>query len=142
MFRSAPWPHNIGPVMVYMANCNGACTSANPASLNWFKIDEAGLLSGTVANGYWGSGQMIAQNSSWTSTIPKALPNGNYMLRHETLAIHTANQPQFYMECAQVTITGGGSGNPGPTITLPGGYSNSDPSIDIDVYSSTATSYA
>ena len=46
MFRSAPWPHNIGPVMVYMANCNGACTSANPASLNWFKIDEAGLLSG------------------------------------------------------------------------------------------------
>ena len=84
---------------------------------------------------------MIAQNSSWTSTIPAATPNGNYMIRHETLAIHTANQPQFYMECAQLTITGGGSGSPGPTVKFPGGYDPNDPSIDIDVYSSTATSY-
>ena len=45
------------------------------------------------------------------------------------------------MECAQVTITGGGSGSPGPTVKFPGGYDPNDPSIDIDVYSSTATSY-
>ena len=122
-------------------NCGGECTNVDPSSLNWFKIDEAGLLSGTVADGQWGAGEMIAQNSSWTSTIPAATPNGNYMIRHETLAIHTANQPQFYMECAQVTITGGGSGSPGPTVKFPGGYDPNDPSIDIDVYSSTATSY-
>lgn len=136
-----PWPHAIGPMMVYMANCGGDCTAADPSSLNWFKIDQVGLLSGTVADGQWGAGEMIAQNSSWTSTIPAATPNGNYMIRHETLAIHTANQPQFYMECAQLTITGGGSGSPGPTVKFPGGYDPNDPSIDIDVYSSTATSY-
>lgn len=85
---------------------------------------------------------MVADNSSWTSTIPAATPNGNYMIRFETLAIHTANQPQFYAECAQLTVTGGGSGSPGPTVKFPGGYSASDPSIDIDVYSSTATTYA
>lgn len=160
-YWNAPWPHNIGPMMTYMANCNGDCTSAEPAALEWvrpspspshpidqlnlpqqFKIDEAGLLSGTVADGYWGSGQMIAQNSSWTSTIPSATPSGSYMIRFETLAIHTANQPQFYAECAQLTVTGGGSGSPGPTVVFPGGYSATDPSIDIDVYSSTATTYA
>ena len=42
------WPHNLGPVMVYMANCNGRCTSADTSSLYWFKIDEAGLLSGML----------------------------------------------------------------------------------------------
>ena len=43
------WTHREGPVMVYMADCGGDCTSANSASLKWFKIDEAGLLSGTVS---------------------------------------------------------------------------------------------
>ncbi|KAL5497931.1 hypothetical protein ACEPAH_2862 [Sanghuangporus vaninii] len=135
------WIHTIGPMMVYMANCNADCSSADPASLDWFKIDESGLISGTVANGFWGSGLMVQQNSSWTSTIPAALPSGNYMIRHETLAIHAANQPQFYMECAQLQITGGGSGTPSPTVKFPGGYDPNDPSINIDVYSSKATSY-
>ncbi|GJJ11149.1 hypothetical protein Clacol_005380 [Clathrus columnatus] len=139
-----PWPHTIGPVMVYMANCNGDCTSATPADLDWFKINEAGLISGTIGTenrhlfdlpGTWGMGELVADNSSWTVTLPSELPNGNYMLRHELLAIHTANQPQFYPECAQLTITGGGSGTPGPTVKFPGGYSATDPSIDIDVYS-------
>lgn len=57
------------------------------------------------------------------------------MIRHELLAIHTSNQPQFYPECAQVTVTGGGSGSPSPTVKFPGGYSASDPSINIDIYS-------
>lgn len=127
--------------MVYMANCGGPCSSANPASLNWFKINESGLLSGTVTDGFWGNGQMIAQNSSWTVTIPKSLPTGQYMLRHETLAIHTANQPQFYMQCAQLQVTGGGNGTPGPTVKFPGAYNQNDPSINIDVYTSTATTY-
>ncbi|KIJ54077.1 lytic polysaccharide monooxygenase [Sphaerobolus stellatus SS14] len=139
-----PWPHTIGPVMVYMANCGGNCTSADPASLNWFKIDESGLLSGTVGNGQWGMGQLVAQGSTWTTTIPAALPSGNYMIRHELLAIHTSNQPQFYPECAQLIITGGGSGSPGPTVKFPGGYSPTDPSIDINIYSNqmaTVTNY-
>ena len=63
------------------------------------------------------------------------------MIRFETLAIHTANQPQFYMECAQIAITGGGDGTPGPTIKLPGGYSPTDPNIDIDVYDDPSSNY-
>ncbi|OJT08813.1 Cellulose-growth-specific protein [Trametes pubescens] len=101
------WPHALGPVMIYMANCNGACTSATPSSLDWFKIEHSGLLSGSLPNGQWAQGQLIANNNSWTTTIPASLKAGEYFLRHELLAIHTSNQPQFYPECAQLKVTVG-----------------------------------
>ncbi|KAI0633594.1 glycoside hydrolase family 61 protein [Trametes polyzona] len=131
------WPHAIGPVMVYMANCNGPCTSATPSSLNWFKIEESGLLSGSVANGQWAQGQLIANNNSWTTTIPASLKPGEYFLRHELLSIHTSNQPQFYPECAQLKVTGSGSAQPSGSylVKFPGAYKMSDPGVGIDVYS-------
>ncbi|KAG8953216.1 hypothetical protein FRC04_002626 [Tulasnella sp. 424] len=132
-----PWPHPYGPMLTYMANCNGNCDNANAATLDWFKIDESGLLSGTVGSGTWGSGEMIANNNSWTSTIPSCIPAGNYLLRFETIALHS--QPaQWYPECAQLTVTGGGSTVPANTCKLPGCYSNTDPGTDIDIYGQAA----
>ncbi|KAH9858935.1 glycoside hydrolase family 61 protein [Lenzites betulinus] len=133
------WPHAIGPVMIYMANCNGACTTADPASLSWFKIEHSGLLSGSVANGTWAQGQLIDDGSSWTTTIPASLKPGEYLLRHELLAIHTSDQPQFYPECAQLKITGSGSAQPSGSylVKFPGAYKMSDPGVGIDVYSQT-----
>jgi cellulase len=61
----------------------------NSKSLKWFKIDEAGLLSGTISNGQWASGKMIKDNSTWTSTIPKSVPSGPYLIRFETIALHS-----------------------------------------------------
>ena len=93
-----------------MANCGGSCTNTNPSSLNWFKIDEAGLLSGTLRSGFWGQTRLQQNNNSWASTVPRSLPSGNYMIRHDLLSIHTSYQPQFYPECAQLQVTGGGNG--------------------------------
>ena len=73
-----------------LQDCNGDCTCSKPTELDWFKIDEAGLLSGTIASGTWAAGLMIEQNSSWTSAIPASLPNGNYTIRFETLALHSS----------------------------------------------------
>lgn len=84
------WPHAIGPMFTYLAQCPGtSCTSTNAKTLQWFKIDQAGLLSGSVGNGSWGSGLMITQNSSWTTTIPKTVPSGAYLIRFETIALHS-----------------------------------------------------
>lgn len=65
----------------------------------------------------------------------------------QLLAIHTSDQPQFYPECAQLTITGGGGQSPSGSslVKFPGAYSMSDPSIDIDIYASNeqdVTTYA
>jgi cellulase len=94
------WPHAIGPQLTYLAKCPGSsCTGVNANSLSWFKIDHAGLLSGNAYSGSWGAGLMITQNSSWTTTIPSSVPSGNYLIRFETIALHSL-PAQFYPECA------------------------------------------
>ena len=76
--------------LTYLAQCPGStCTGVNSNTLEWFKIDEAGLLSGTIYDGEWGSGKMIADNSSWTTTIPSTVPSGNYLIRFETIPLHS-----------------------------------------------------
>ncbi|MCJ1312909.1 hypothetical protein MMC25_006585 [Agyrium rufum] len=136
-YWNAPWPHSIGPVTVWMAKCPGACTSSSPSGNAWFKIDQRGLVSGTLSGGHWGAADLISNNNSWTSTIPASLPAGNYLLRHDLLAIHTSNAPQWYPECAQLTVTG--SGTKAPTsaylAAIPGVYSMSDPEVNINIYS-------
>ncbi|TVY41902.1 Cellulose-growth-specific protein [Lachnellula subtilissima] len=134
---NAPWPHTIGPMVTWMASCSGDCKTFTPSGNVWFKIDQAGLISGDLPTGLWGSGKMVAQNSTWTSIIPASLKAGNYLLRHETIAMHTSNAPQWYPECAQLVVTGSGTGVPGAAFlaAIPGVYLMSDPDVDIDVYS-------
>ena len=37
------WPHNTGPIMTYMAACEGTtCDKFNSTNAKWFKIDQAG----------------------------------------------------------------------------------------------------
>ncbi|KAF9487003.1 hypothetical protein BDN71DRAFT_1514404 [Pleurotus eryngii] len=120
--------------LTYLAQCPGStCTG--------FKIDEAGLLSGTVGAGSWAAGKMISQNNSWTSTIPASVPSGSYLIRFETIALHSM-PAQFYPECAQITITGGGSRAPtaAELVSFSGAYKASDPGVTIDLYDQAATS--
>ncbi|KAJ8514314.1 hypothetical protein ONZ45_g8128 [Pleurotus djamor] len=134
------WPHDTGPMLTYLAKCPGTtCTGVNSNTLKWFKIDEAGLLSGTIGSGKWAAGKMIDQNNSWTSTIPSSVPSGSYLIRFETIALHSM-PAQFYPECAQIDITGGGSREPtaAELVSFPGAYSNSDPGVLVDLYGQAA----
>jgi len=72
-----------------------------------------------------------------TFQIPAATPTGQYLLRVEHIALHVAQSvggAQFYISCAQISVTGGGSGTPGPLVAFPGAYSATDPGILIDIY--------
>lgn len=72
-----------------------------------------------------------------TFTIPTSIPNGDYLIRVEDIALHVAQSPggaQFYISCAQVTVQGGsGSGNPGPLVAIPGVYTGTEPGILISM---------
>ncbi|KAF8150179.1 cellulose-growth-specific protein [Crassisporium funariophilum] len=133
------WTHAQGPVMVYMAKCSGTCTSSNSNSLSWFKIAETGLISGNLPSGKWGTGQVM-DTLSYTATIPSSLAAGEYLIRHELLALHQANTPQFYPECGQLTVTGGGGKTPSGSylVKFPGGYGANDPGVNINIYSAEA----
>lgn len=68
--------------------------------------------------------------------IPSDIPAGDYLLRAEVIALHTAGSSggaQFYMTCYQITVEGGGSASPA-TVELPGAYAASDPGILVNIH--------
>ncbi|KAF2663255.1 family 61 putative glycoside hydrolase [Microthyrium microscopicum] len=136
------WTHQQGPVMVWMYKCAGAFTSCDGSGKSWFKIDQEGLNAPPLSSNNWATGK-IYKDKKWTSKIPATLPAGNYLIRHEIIALHQANSPQFYAECAQLAVTGGGSAMPSGQYmaSIPGYATANDPGIKVDVYSSKATTY-
>jgi len=133
------WTHMEGPVMVYMARVGGSSFSSNDGSGKvWFKIAHTGLISGTVNKGSWGAGEIV-KNMKYDAKIPASLAPGKYLIRHEVIAMHQANAPQFYMQCAQLEVSGSGSAQPSGEYlaSFPGTYNQNDPSIKVDVYAST-----
>lgn len=130
---------HLGPVQGYMAKCDSDCKDFTPsASTKWFKVSALGLVSGSND---WYQAKMN-DGSPLPVTIPSALPSGNYLLRHEIIALQNAKSPhlaEFYPNCIQMKITGGPSANTdlasvGPTANFPGTYKFSDPGIEVDVY--------
>jgi hypothetical protein len=62
-------------------------------------------------------GQRLFQNwdgtsDMWTEAIPANLKPGNYLIQHEIIALYIANKPQFYPECAYLTVIGNGTESP------------------------------
>ncbi|KAK3685151.1 endoglucanase IV [Podospora appendiculata] len=132
------WPESHhGPVIDYLAACNGNCETVDKTALSFFKIDGAGLVSGG-APGVWASDTLIANNNSWLVQIPATLKPGNYVLRHEIIALHSAGQAngaQAYPQCFNLAVTGSGtavpSGTPGTAL-----YKAADGGILFNLYTS------
>lgn len=82
--------------------------------------------------------QRLTQSSeTYTSKIPASLPSGDYLLRTQQLAIHNpypAGIPQFYISCAQVTVTNGGAGKPAPLVSIPGFITGTEPGYTVNIY--------
>ncbi|KDQ15547.1 glycoside hydrolase family 61 protein [Botryobasidium botryosum FD-172 SS1] len=135
------WPlGHYGPMINYMARCSGSCSSfKGNTGTPWFKISQE-----TYANGEWASDKFAKNNHSWTVTIPPKIAAGDYLLRHETIALHGASNPggaQFYPVCVQLTVTGGGSLNPSG-LAFPGAYSATDKGILFNPYQGDAANQA
>lgn len=126
----------IGPVIDYLANCNGDCSSVDKTALRFFKIDEAGILDGADQSGTWATDKLISNNNSWAVTVPESIAPGNYVLRHEIIALHSAGDQggaQNYPQCLNLEVTGGRSekpkGTPGMEL-----YTPKDDGILFNIY--------
>ncbi|KAK6544832.1 hypothetical protein TWF694_001513 [Orbilia ellipsospora] len=112
-----------GPVMTYMAKCTPNCASfKGDTGSPWFKIDQ--FAYDPTKTPPWGSDYLHAQGAWWKVTIPSSLAAGEYLLRHEILGLHVAqdvNGAQFYPSCVHLKVTGGGSDSP-TGVALPGAY--------------------
>ncbi|KAF2007275.1 lytic polysaccharide monooxygenase, partial [Amniculicola lignicola CBS 123094] len=138
-FKASPNIFHQGPLQFYMAKApEGTDIASWDGSGNvWFKIyaEKATSSGGQLS---WAS----LNKGSVSVTIPKNTPSGDYLLRIEHIALHQAsntNGAQFYISCAQVKVTGGGSGSPGPLVSFPGAYKATDPGIKVNIYSGTGS---
>ncbi|KAF7966168.1 hypothetical protein HWV62_39760 [Athelia sp. TMB] len=148
------WPHNIGPLMFYLANCGSSpCNQFDSTTAKWFKISEVGLMSDNVT---WYQANLSASHplalhfiaqfhdvslhaeagGPANVTLPSNIAPGNYLLRHEIIALHLANTQggaEFYPSCIQLNITGNGNGKPTSSelVSFPGAYKDTDPGIYV-----------
>jgi hypothetical protein len=128
-----------GPGMIYMSKAPGA-VSEYQGDGDWFKVWESGPDNGPAnVDTSWGTWQ----KESMSFTIPKDLPDGEYMVRFEHVAIHEnhVGKSQFYMECAQLSVSGGGSGTPGPMVQIPGVYTAEDPAFTYSIWDGVDNGY-
>ncbi|KAK2760173.1 hypothetical protein FQN54_002240 [Arachnomyces sp. PD_36] len=136
-----------GPVAFYMSAATPSAKEYD-GSGEWFKIAEIGpSFSGGQAT--WD------MSDNYSATIPAGVPDGEYLLRIEQLALHNPGAApqvktpylvnaifvflklikyQFYISCAQIEVTGGGSGSPSPTAAIPGHISADDPGYTANIY--------
>jgi hypothetical protein len=85
----------------------------------------------------------MRSNFTATATLPRNLKPGNYVVRHEIIALHGArreNGAQAYPQCVNIEV--GGSGDFAPVGGVEGTvlYKGTDPGIKFDIYTD-PTSY-
>jgi len=126
-----------GPVMAYMSKVSDAASA--DGSSGWFKVFQDGWSQGSGGSGdndNWGTKDLNTCCGKMNVKIPADLPSGDYLLRAEAIALHTAGSAggaQFYMTCYQITVSGSGSASPA-TVSFPGAYKSSDPGILVNIH--------
>ncbi|KAH8907676.1 hypothetical protein BR93DRAFT_895234 [Coniochaeta sp. PMI_546] len=132
-----------GPVMVYMSKVADAATA--DGSTGWFKIFEDGWNKkdggGAGDNDYWGVKDLNSCCGKMDVKIPEDIAPGDYLLRAEVIALHTAGSSggaQLYMSCYQLTVSGTGTATPA-TVKFPGAYKASDPGILVNIHAALST---
>lgn len=79
---------------------------------------------------------MLAAGGWVDFTLPTCVAPGQYLLRAEIVALHSASKSmgaQFYMGCAQINVSGSGS-KTGTTVSFPGAYQQNDAGILVSIY--------
>jgi len=117
-----------GPVSVYLSRAPGSASDYD-GSGGWFKIKDWGPSFGA-------GGATWTLSGSYAFNLPSCIPDGEYLVRIQSLGIHNpwpAGIPQFYVSCAQVKVSGGGSADP-PTVSIPGAFKDTDPGYTANIY--------
>uniref|UniRef100_A0A0D2XV13 lytic cellulose monooxygenase (C4-dehydrogenating) n=1 Tax=Fusarium oxysporum (strain Fo5176) TaxID=660025 RepID=A0A0D2XV13_FUSOF len=119
------------------SSSRGPCERVDKTELEFFKIDGLGQLEQGTPGRYADS--VLQENGDrWNVRIPENIASGNYVLRHEIIALHNALErggAQNYPQCFNLRITGDGSDSPSGYLGTEL-YDVEDPGILVNVYSS------
>ncbi|KAI1849829.1 hypothetical protein JX265_012295 [Neoarthrinium moseri] len=111
-----------GPGQVYMSKAPTGNVQEYEGDGDWFKVYEVTLCdeSGDLTTDAWCAYGM----SQFEFQIPADTPAGEYLVRAEHVGLHGAqnNEAEFFYSCAQIKVSGSGSGTPATTYQIPGIY--------------------
>lgn len=132
------WPDSHkGPVIDYLAPCGDAgCGAVDKTTLEFFKISEAGLVDGSSAPGIYAADEIVDNGFGWMTKIPEDIAPGDYVLRHEIIALHSGNDvngAQNYPQCFNLRITGSGTATPAGVVGTEL-YAADDEGIRFNIY--------
>ncbi|KAI9781323.1 MAG: hypothetical protein M1816_002420 [Peltula sp. TS41687] len=129
------WPrHHKGPIMTYLADCDGPCETVEKTMFRFFKFQQTGLVSAEPQR--WATDVFLDQGGMWRVTIPNDIPSGNYTMRQEIIALQGAGHrdgAQNYPQCVNLQVTASGSSLPEGVLATEL-YTPEDPGIFIDIF--------
>ncbi|ORX98941.1 glycosyl hydrolase family 61-domain-containing protein [Clohesyomyces aquaticus] len=130
-----------GPLQIYMSKADGDIKSYD-GSGDWFKVYQMSLCQDT-SDGIKDTDWCTWDQNTVTFTLAENTPPGQYLIRPEHIGLHRgfSGNSEFYFTCAQVEVTGSGTGTPGPTVKFPGVYSPDDANVHFNIYYPTPTTY-
>ncbi|CUA67861.1 Endoglucanase-4 [Rhizoctonia solani] len=128
------WPHEMGPLITYMAKVPAGQTADkfDASKADFFKVHQEGQ-----EGKKWYVERLMKLGTTMSIPIPKELEDGEYIMRHEIIALHLANNKggaEFYSSCFQLKVTGGtgtAKTTPSETVRFPGAYTANDPGIYV-----------
>ncbi|CAE6367399.1 unnamed protein product [Rhizoctonia solani] len=135
------WIHDTGPMMTYFEQVPAGQTADKftGEGAQWFKTDQVGKK-----DNKWVQGSLMT-GATFKTKIPETLANGDYLVRHEIVALHTAQNKggvEFYPSCFQLRIKNSNAGNATvvatPTLSFPGAYTANDPGLLVNVFAQAA----
>jgi cellulase len=139
------WPSSHhGPIINYLAPCNGPCSKVDITTLKFVKISERGFVRQTnESEGYWAADELITDDGSWNIRIPAQLAPGEYVLRHEIIALHVAftgtgayssSGAEFYPQCVSLKVEGSGTEEIVGGVDARTFYNGSEPSLRLNIH--------
>ncbi|KAM0282801.1 hypothetical protein ACHAQH_002805 [Verticillium albo-atrum] len=158
-FTSSPAIFHPGPALAYLAKVPAGTSVSDwdGKGAVWFKIwqDEAIITPSGIS---WPNHGIYFLPSSPSAAerfhsqhpesptidfdLPECLEDGEYLLRVEHIGLHTTMEPQFYLSCAQINVSGGsGPYSPAGLLSFPGAYSMSDSGLQANLYWPIPTEY-
>ncbi|KAL2109391.1 hypothetical protein VUR80DRAFT_2523 [Thermomyces stellatus] len=126
-----------GPISIFMSKAPGSVQEYD-GSDGWRKLKDWGPEIAGQGQTSW------PMEQSYSFTLPDCLPDGEYLLRIQSLGIHNpypAGIPQFYISCAQLSITGGSGDSWEQPVQIPGVFKETDPGYTANIYDPNFTEY-
>jgi cellulase len=136
-------PFLLRQVQVYLSKVADALTADGSSS--FFKIFQDTWAQNPSGGGgsddYWGTKDLNLNCGKMDLKIPTDLAPGDYLLRAEAIALHSAagaGGAQFYVTCFQLTVTGSGTSAPAG-VSFPGAYKATGTSLPCNTRLKTDT---